>query len=787
MEKQGLFIERSWAVNSGMLPMPLYPNNADNRFKMLSGGWNDFCIDLSGELGEVSTYNSRSWSSGSKHYINILSDEVIVLDWSNIDNASPTRIPVENVAARFDKFIQIINSRSLRSDKDVVSFIMNIFNRIRTYMQDKNSALESLNILFKLLISINEESSEINCAEWGIADVRLPVDFYKFTAELRRGAIEGIKPDLDLILCHCAGPLFEIAHRNVRMFDPQLDLFTVASSNVKYNQADRYSSLHYTPQYVVRSVVENALRSAKISERSSLTIFDPACGSGIFLIEALSQLKKEAFRGTITLKAWDVSDVALQTTKFVLEYYNRTQWEGKVKIIIRKVEDSLIEDWGSDNDIILMNPPFVSFELLKEPKRKDSVMEVMQRFGGIRKPNQAAAFFVKSIDSLSSNGVIGTILPSSLLYANQYREMRAKIQEVINLSIVGRLGNYVFENALADTSIVCGIKKVFSDSPYLIWCKNEPRVTERALIELRKIQLSGIQSVKNEQYNIYIPDRFPVIRDSWNVLSHDDAIFYTNIERAISLKYLTRLGDVFTVRQGAITGRKGLFNITIEEYNSLPENERRYYRPLLTSGDIRNGVVSSSCFVWFPYDIHGLAITSEESLKELKWSWEYLQNSKSILEKRVSAPAWWAWTSPRQWQLEKAQRLYSQRFGDASMFGIGERDDYVIEDGNTFTPKKEGYSLDELYFYLAFFSSSVFNRLLAIYSKHIMKGYDMGNEQIKNIPIVQFKRPSSSNLLDLEKEAQACLISIGKDLSRGCPISQKEIGKIISSYYPIYG
>ena len=118
-------------------------------------------------------------------------------------------------------------------------------------------------------------------------------------------------------------------------------------------------------------------------------------------------------------------------TKFVLEYYNRTQWEGKVKIIIRKVEDSLIEDWGSDNDIILMNPPFVSFELLKEPKRKDSVMEVMQRFGGIRKPNQAAAFFVKSIDSLSSNGVIGTILPSSLLYANQYREMRAKIQEVM--------------------------------------------------------------------------------------------------------------------------------------------------------------------------------------------------------------------------------------------------------------------------------------------------------------------------------------------------------------------
>lgn len=787
MEKQSLFIESSWAANSGMLPMPLYPNNADKRFKMLSGGWNDFCIDLSGELGDISSFNSRSWSSGSQHYINILSNDVVIFDWSNINNASPTKIPVENVAVRFDKFIQIINSRSSRSDKDVLSFIMNIFNRIRTYTQNKNSALESLNILFKLLISIKEESSEINCKEWGIEDVQIPVDFHKFTMELRRGAIDGITPDLDLILCHCAGPLFEIAHRNVRMFDPQLDLFTVASSNVKYNQADRYSSLHYTPQYIVRSIVENALRSAKISERNALTIFDPACGSGIFLIEVLSQLKKETFNGTITLKAWDVSDVALQTTKFVLEYYNRTQWRGRLNIIIRKVEDSLMEDWGNDNDIILMNPPFVSFELLNGQKRKDSVMEVMQRFGGIRKPNQAAAFFVKSIYSLSANGVIGTILPSSLLYANQYREMRSQVQEIINLSIVGRLGNYVFENALTDTSIVCGIKKVISDSPYLIWCKNEPHVTERALIELRKIQLGGIQSVKNEQYNIYIPDRFPVIRNSWNVVSHDDAIFYTNIERAIPLKYLARLGDVFTVRQGAITGRKGLFNITIEEYNSLPENERRYYRPLLTSGDIRNGVVSSNCFVWFPYDNNGLTITSEDDLQKLKWSWEYLQKSKPLLEKRVSAPAWWAWTSPRQWQLEKAQRLYSQRFGDASMFGIGERNDYVIEDGNTFTPQKEGYSLDELYFYLAFFSSSVFNRLLAIYSKHIMKGYDMGNEQIKNIPIIQFKRPCLPNLSDMDKEAQACLISIGKDLSKGSPISQKEIGKIISAYYPIYG
>ena len=82
-------------------------------------------------------------------------------------------------------------------------------------------------------------------------------------------------------------------------------------------------------------------------------------------------MKNKNYEGKITVKGFDSSDSAIRTSKFLLAYENNKQWNNSIILDIKKVKDSLEEDWG-ENDIILMNPPFISWELLKEKESRDN-------------------------------------------------------------------------------------------------------------------------------------------------------------------------------------------------------------------------------------------------------------------------------------------------------------------------------------------------------------------------------------------------------------------------------
>lgn len=87
--------------------------------------------------------------------------------------------------------------------------------------------------------------------------------------------------------------------------------------------------------------------------------------SSEFLIETLKQLKNKNYHGKVTVIGWDTSACAVSTSNFLLKYEQQTQWDSNsLQFDIRKVADSLIEHWDNDYDLIIMNPPFMSWELL---------------------------------------------------------------------------------------------------------------------------------------------------------------------------------------------------------------------------------------------------------------------------------------------------------------------------------------------------------------------------------------------------------------------------------------
>lgn len=350
------------------------------------------------------------------------------------------------------------------------------------------------------------------------------------------------------------------------------------------------------------------------------------------------------------------------------------------------------------------------------------------------------------------------------------------------LEVVGRLGNFIFEDALADVSFLIAEHNIEYNNPEIIWCRNRKGVAYDAIKHWRKMKYNNISSSSTDDYSIYRTLQFPIIKDSWNVVPRQDELFLSYLISWQNMGRLKAIKEIFNIYQGLLTGKRDVFEISVSDYLALPDKEKKYYRPLVKSGTIDNGSIKIKEYIWFPYDKNGLMINNEEDLMSLTISGQRLELHKNDLEKRKSVKHWWELTRPRLWQYTPKFRLYSQRFGNSSSFGIGREDNYVIEEGNAFEFKHpEKYEKSDYYFYLSLFSSNIFERLLSIYSKRIMAGYDLGQSQIKDIPIVDVKDGNCRKC-----EAYKKLVDIGVMLSHGELYMKEAIDECLQIFYPNY-
>lgn len=744
---------------------------------MLNGGSGDFCLKTSsmGNDDRKSVFQ-ESWSTNTKNFLFIDESFVHIFNWHDNKDEKIDNNKIENNLNQFYKYLY---SKSYKTQNDVVPFILDIFRQLRNITFEKHDSSEAINLLFHLLISLEEDFTNIDNKEWNISEAIFPDRFEYFVDIINQG-IRGIRPNLDLILRHTSGLLFQEAHREVIYFEPQRDLFGGVSSNLE-TKINAYSSIHYTPQYIARSIVENTLKSLDW-EKKELIILDPSCGSSEFLIEILKQLKNQNYKGKIKVRGYDSSDSAIRTSKFLLAYENRKQWNCNLELDIKKVEDSLVLDWGQ-NDIILMNPPFISWELLKEKESKENVMEVLNSILKNKRPNQATAFFYKATQSLKSDGIIGCVLPTSIFYSEIYTDLRIKLQEELTFKVLAKLGNYVFEDALTDVSLFIASKSKSNILPKLIWTKNEKGVTQDALREFRKMKINNEQSVNNENFSIYTPNSFPIIKNSWKVISIKENEFKKELDIYQLTDKLTSISDIFNINQGALLGVKNVFKITPEEYKSISDYDKDFFRPILTNNSIRSGKISVNEYVWFPYNKEGLIFKDEHSLEGLEFYKTRLIPNKDILLKRSGITNWWSLTRPRNWQFTKESRLFSSRFGNSNSFGFDISGNCIIEEGNAYLPKKE-FKIADYYFYLSCFSSTTFDNLLSIYSKQLAGGkwYDLGQKNIKSIPIPNIHKKGFR-----ENSAYLKLSELGKELENGNSFVKPIIDDLLKSYfYPNY-
>lgn len=773
-----LLDKRDWANDSGLLPMHLAPHNMGERYIMLDGGYYEFCLDLDAEGSTESDYNSYAWSSDVKNYIRVAGNDVTVYNWKS--HRSDT-MKLALIEQKFNQFLKIINSTSINSSDDVTPFLLGLFAQLRNLTQETKQPTEAMNLLFKLLVSIEEEHLDAEvCKRWNIVDAVLPSGFDILVESIRKGALQ-IKPNLDFILRHGSGRLFEVAHRTALSFNPQWDLFGGISTELLLADSSNYSSLHYTPRYLVRSIVENSLKQLN-KELEIIRIFDPACGSGAFLQEALKQLKELNFLGKIEVIAFDNSDMAVNTTKFLLSYEQRKQWDEQHMTYQVNVRDSVVTDWP-ECDLLLMNPPYIAMEQMKDSETKDAVWETLKDLKVRKRPNMAAAFLYKAVKTLSENGVLGTVLPSSILLLEQYQSLRKEIMSMCDLNIIAKLGNFAFSDALTDASFVIAKRQDYSHNiPLTVWCKNQDGVPFSAIRGLRKMQYDNLTSRIEEDYNIYTPSRFPVVGNTWNTIPMRDDRLVQQLKVRVGTGDLKRLSDVFTVKQGIITGIRDVFEIGDIQYENIPEKEKKLFRNIASSLTIEDGQIRKDSYLWYPYDKKGSIIKTEDQLRQYEWAFNWLESQKDKLLLRSSFNNWWEPSWPRTWQFEPSMHLCSKRFGDSSSFAIASPD-FVIKDGNAFLFNSENAVKSDYYFYLAYFSSSTFEHLLSIYARTLMKGFDLGNRNIKDIPIVDVTENTGIRTTYTYKK----LVELAELYSEGASIKKDKFGFLVDNFYSGYG
>jgi len=765
----------TWRDKFGLFPINLHSTIDEENFLVQNGGRSDFCLSIINQEKQKEEYFSHSWSSNSKLYLEQHGENIKIYNWNKTSFDTIKTISLEN---NFDKFYGYIKNNSFSTSNDVVPFLMSLFRQLRNLTLEDREPVYALNLFFVLLASLETPNTTFRREEWAIQDFKKPHYFDELISKLKTG-LNGITPNLKLILRHVSSQLFQEAHKEVLFFDLQRDLFEGTSTKIKTGHV-LYSSIHYTPSHITRIIVEETLRNFDLASMTSIKIFDPACGSSEFLIEILKQLKYKKYTGTVELIAWDSSQIAINTSKFILNYEKRNNWQEQLTFEAKLVEDSLKETWDNDYDIILMNPPFISWEILTSNSRevvKECLSPVFQG-----KPNQASAFFYKSFSHLKNTGILGCLIPSTILSLDSYSKLRNQIYEESNIKFIAKLGNYIFEDALTDVSLMIVKKSPKQNVPTLLWTKNEQGNATEAIRNYRKMIYTNQQYVDKKGFSIFKPAIFPLINNSWKTISYSNYSRYQLIERHIVEKKLYRLKDIFNVQQGIRTGANKIFKISKEEYEKIPKLEKKYFKKVIENKSIKSGSIKTENFVWYPYDKKGEIFKDESTfLENAPYSHELLLKDKDALLKRarINENSWWQLSEHRAWLRKSEKRLISSEFGNSSSFAIDLNGDFAIERGNGWIPKKE-FSSNDYYFYLALFSSKEFDELLRVYSKELAGGkwYNLGKLYTGQIPIPNVHSNEIRNTNTYNK-----LVNFGIELSNDNQYVKPFISEQLEIYY----
>lgn len=734
----------------GLLSVPLLHRQAAGMeyYALLNGSKNNLCLD--GRAEQASEwYRKMAWSSGNNTFLGFSGGQCHIF---RFDRPQIESYDAELVFENADRFIAYLGQGVSNVENSIVPYVLRTYRQIRNELRTENSGADSLRALLYLL-AYSRDKDQLNLDDWGltarVTEIIQTINGFKWASiveQFMKGVCftdKWLKPDIDLILRHTAGKLFEEA--NYMAYLPsQLTLFP--DEKIRYSYATQQDGAYFTPSYVARSIVEECLSHVNLQGKEHLTIFDPSCGASGFLVEVLRQLKKLPYERPVHVMGWDKAETAVMMSNFVLSF-EKQEWGDLLTCDIQHC-DSLAEAnaWPQNVDILLMNPPFLSWDRMKDsPELRDRVREIVPE---IPKANLSAAFLAKAVESVAQGGVLGVVVPTQLLNDQSYERLRNRMREQMSLRLIGGLGSYVFENVLAYTSMVVATKEYDPYGPTtVLWTNNDTGAASDGLKALRKHRYTNA-IMEDKDYSVYEYQVTPEQR-TWRIDNYKNLALKQLLIAAAERGLLKKVNDLFDIQQGVRTGDNKTFVVPEEFLMTLPKNERAYFRPASDNLAIDMGHLYKINYVFYPYTKGLELIENEEQLHALlpETYQNLLLPAKRNLSARTSLrgnPRWWELSEHRTYLEEKRSKLISTEFGHAGSFAIDYSGDFVVQRGHIWNlnPKKFTPRLKYEESYLAFFTSSYMNTLLEFFGDRLAGAevYRLGASYVKNVLLPDFSQ-----------------------------------------------
>lgn len=758
-----------WRQQLGYLPVPLYGLTGERSFVMLNGGKGNFCLDVDDSAIDPSSAAARAWSADVDHYLAIRGSDLQLLRWDQPLGWSET-YKLQDISSKLALFQRYIESKQAPRERSVVTRAVSTYRAVRARAKpggDREALLAFMGVLATAWKQQDAKSAlgkhwiDADEATAAAADLLGTVGVDMVLAQLVKPEVANrAVPSIQLMIRHASGRIFQEAHY-LALAPLQQDLFFHGQVTVS-GPASKSLGAFFTPTPLVRTLVEQALGKLNLTDAKRIHLFDPACGSGEFLREAVRQLGLRGFKGRIKVTGYDISEAACLMAKFGLAAEACTSVAPlDVHIVHRDALDG--NPWVDDVSVCLMNPPFLAWPDMLPPQQ-DAVSTVLAELHE-RRPDMAMAFVRLATDTLVQGGVIGAVLPASFLDGSSPEKLRDFLAANHSLELSARLGNQaVFTDVTVDPALIVVQRRkpaAVSESTLLVWADHAQGSSDLALRALRRHEKPSIAVCLEDHKNFSIYT-VPAMEkaDSWAPRPYQSA------------KVLSALSDgpqvrtLFSVQQGTITGLNAAFLLNEGEFNALPKSEQRYFRPAVVNESIKSGRLLLGAWVFYP---HGDNLSPLNTEQEVESKLEQFFNTRlrpykdALLRRaRISRANWWRLSEYRSWQVKRMPKIVSTYFGAAGSFAVDQSGDCVVVQGYGWIPKRDRLSEQHLLAIMATLNAPLTDTMLAGVSNNLSGGqWNLSKRFVERMPIVDVERLPESLL--------EALSAIGEQMTAGGP------------------
>lgn len=277
----------------------------------------------------------------------------------------------------------------------------------------------------------------------------------------------------------------------------------------------------YTPDWLAEHIWDRVLDMCAPKDIGSLSVIDPTCGSGTFLMQVIARKRKSGCTLSEILAAVrgiDINPLAVLTAKtnYLLSVLDLLDGGDITLPVFQADMAAALTDCGTENtgddrravqalekaDIVIGNPPWVNWEYMPEQYRRSS-QQLWLDYGLLAAKGRSLSFSKEDISVLitcvamdkllKKGGVLGFVMRQGTFKSEQngagFRRFRLREEDIQVIRVEDLSGIKVFEGAAAGAAAFFAKKdeKTAYPVPYGLWVKKAGGRSFGAYSRLREV------------------------------------------------------------------------------------------------------------------------------------------------------------------------------------------------------------------------------------------------------------------------------------------------------------